>query len=103
MNEQEILDRAKQAAMSVDELDQPFDALLRRRDRKRRNQRIAAGVVGFAVFVAAVLVVTSGGSLDRSEKSVAPAGEVTGPAETAPPPPLALGAPDVVEQGRCDA
>ena len=78
-----------------------FDDLGRRRDRKRRNQRIAAGVVGIAVFVAAVWVVTSVGSMDRSEKSVAPAGEVTGSAETAPPPPLAPGALDVVKQGTC--
>jgi hypothetical protein len=55
-----------------------------RRDRKRRNQRITAGVVGIAVFVAAIWIVTSGLSLDRSEKSVAPAGDVTGPAETGP-------------------
>ena len=32
----------------------PFEQLVRRRDRKRRNQRVAAGVVGIAVFVAAV-------------------------------------------------
>lgn len=32
------------------------DRVYRRRDRKRRNQRIAAGVVGIAVFVAAVWV-----------------------------------------------
>jgi hypothetical protein len=62
-----------------------FDRFLRRRDRKRRNRRIRAGVVGIAVFVAAVWIVTSGLSLDRIQKSVAPAGEVTGPAETAPP------------------
>ncbi|MGA9159773.1 MAG: hypothetical protein WB297_02755 [Actinomycetota bacterium] len=68
--------------MSVDELDQPYDALLRRRDRKRRNQRIAAGVVGMAVFVAAIWIVTSVASLDRSEKSVVPGG--TGPVQTGP-------------------
>jgi Tol biopolymer transport system component len=67
MNEQEILDRAKRAAMSVD-VDQPYDALLRRRDRKRRNQRIAAGVVGIAVFVAAVWIVTTGGSFNRTQQ-----------------------------------
>ena len=39
-----------------------FDDLGRRRDRKRRNQRIAAGVVGIAVFVAAIWVVTTAGS-----------------------------------------
>ena len=44
-----------------------FDDLARRRDRKRRNQRITAGVVGIAVFVAAVWIVTSGGSSDRTQ------------------------------------
>ena len=43
-----------------------FDDLGRRRDRKRRNQRITAGVVGIAVFVAAVWVVTTAGSFDRT-------------------------------------
>jgi len=61
-----------------------FERVLARRDRKRRNQRIAAGVVGIAVFVAAVWIVTSGLSLDRSETTVVPGGDVTGPAETAP-------------------
>jgi len=64
-----------------------MDSLIRRRDRKRRNQRIAAGVVGIAVFVAAVWIVTNVSSLDRSEKAVVPAatGPVqTGPAETGP-------------------
>ena len=36
--------------------DGAFERLLRRRDRKRRNQRITAGVVGIAVFVAAVWI-----------------------------------------------
>ena len=70
-----------------------FERVLARRDRKRRNQRIAAGVVGIAVFVAAVWAVTSGLSLDRSEKSVVPAG--TGPVQTAvqstPTPPAVTG------------
>jgi hypothetical protein len=43
-----------------------FEQLVRRRDRKRRNQRIAAGVVGIAVFVAAVWIVTTAGSFDRT-------------------------------------
>jgi hypothetical protein len=42
-----------------------FEDFLRRRDRKRRNQRIAAGAVGIAFFAAAVWVVTTGGSFDR--------------------------------------
>ena len=40
------------------------ERIYHRRDRKRRNQRITAGVVGIAVFVAAIWVVTSVGSLD---------------------------------------
>ena len=89
MNEQEILDRAKRAAMSVDELDQPYDALLRRRDRKRRNQRITAGVVGIAVFVAAVWVVTTGLPFDQSQTEGVPGGAgaatgQTGATETGP-------------------
>ena len=43
-----------------------FSDLGRRRDRKRRNQRITAGVVGIAVFVAAVWIVTTAGSFDRT-------------------------------------
>ena len=46
-----------------------FERMLRRRDRKRRNQRIAAGVVGIAVFVAAVWIVTTRGSFNRTEQS----------------------------------
>ena len=55
-----------------------------RRDRKRRNQRIAAGVVGIAIFVAAVWVVTGAGSTDRTQTPVVPGGGVTRPAETGP-------------------
>jgi len=47
--------------------DEAFERMLRRRDRKRRNQRIAAGVVGIAVFLAAVWIVTTGGPFDRSQ------------------------------------
>jgi Tol biopolymer transport system component len=57
---------------------------VRRRDRKRQTQRIAAGVVGIAVFVAAVWVVTGAGSTDRTRTPVVPGGSVTGPAETGP-------------------
>lgn len=56
-----------------------FERLVRRRDRKRRNQRIAAGVVGIAVFVAAVWIVTSGWSFNRSQTPAAPAPTVTEP------------------------
>ena len=56
-----------------------FERMLRRRDRRRRNQRIAAGVVGIAVFLAAIWIVTSVGSFDRTQPAV------TGP--TGPPAP----------------
>jgi len=49
-----------------------------RRDRKRRNQRIAAGVVGIAVFVAAILLIISS-PFDRSRTPAATG--PTGPAE----------------------
>jgi hypothetical protein len=45
--------------------DLELESILRRRDRKRRNQRIKAAVVGIAVFVAAVWIVPSAGSFDR--------------------------------------
>jgi hypothetical protein len=59
------------------------DRVYRRRDRKRRNQRIAAGVVGIAVFVAAVGLVTTFGSSDRTQPG-ASGGAVTGPTQTGP-------------------
>jgi hypothetical protein len=77
----ELLD---QEAFRIDADPDALESTLRRRDRKRRNQRIAAGVVGIAVFVAAIWIVTSGLSLDRSETSVVPGGDVTGPAVTGP-------------------
>jgi hypothetical protein len=42
-----------------------FERLERRRHRHQRNRRIAAGVVGITVFVAAIWVVTSGETSDR--------------------------------------
>lgn len=42
-----------------------FERMLRRRDRKRRNQRVAAGVLGIAVFLVAIWIVTSGEPVDR--------------------------------------
>jgi hypothetical protein len=104
-----------------------MDSLIRRRDRKRRNQRITAGVVGIAVFVAAVWIVTSGLSFDRTQTPAVPGlaetgptesncviirctqtGPVmetgpteTGPAETGSPHAPAQAAPDVVEQAVC--
>ena len=47
-----------------------FEGFLRRRDRKRRNQRIAAGVVAIAVFLVPVWIVATG----RAVRSHADAG-----------------------------
>ena len=47
-----------------------FEGFVRRRDRKRRTQRIAAGVVGFAVFLAAIALV----ALSPIDRSVTPLG-----------------------------
>jgi transglutaminase-like putative cysteine protease len=43
-----------------------------RRDRKRRNQRLSAGVVGMGVFVAAIGIVMTGVPFDRTETPVVP-------------------------------
>ena len=83
MSDQEILERAERAAKSVVVPDGRFEDLLRRRDRKRLNQRVAAGVIGIAVFVAAIWIVTSVGAFDRTQTPAVPGG-VTGPAETGP-------------------
>jgi hypothetical protein len=83
-----VIDEREIVRRAVERLQPPepsFERLIIRRDRKRRNQRIAAGVVGIAVFMAAIWIVTSVGPLDRSETSVVPGGDVTGPAETGPP------------------
>lgn len=94
MSDQELLDRAELAARRVALPEDRFEELLRRRDRRRRNKRIAAGVVGIAVFVAAAWIVTTGGPFDRTQTPVAPGPTETGPMETAPPPtPTSLGRP----------
>jgi hypothetical protein len=56
-----------------------WEILVDRRNRKRRNQRIAAGVVGIAVFVATLGVVTTGFPFDQSQTPVG-----SGPTETGP-------------------
>lgn len=61
-----------------------YERLLRRRDRKSRNQRLVAGTVGIAVFVAAVLVVTTVGSADLTQGPADPGGAGTDPTATGP-------------------
>jgi hypothetical protein len=77
-----------------------FERLVRRRDRKRRNQRIAAGVVGIAFFVPAVWMVTTGGAFDRS--TPAAPGSETGPTQTTPPQAPASAGPDEWVVGTCN-
>jgi hypothetical protein len=75
--------------------DDAFDRLERRRNRKRRNQRIAAGSVGMAVFVALIWIVTTVGSFDRTQTPAGPAEETqpAGSAEEPDPPGRVQGAP----------
>jgi hypothetical protein len=78
-----LLERADRAASRVPLPPDGFERLRVRRDRKQRNQRIAAGVVGIAVFLAAVWAVTTGGPFDRTQAPARP-GEETKPAEEEP-------------------
>ena len=94
----ELLDRE---ARLIDAAPDALGSALRRRDRKRRNQRITAGVVGIAVFVAAVWIVTSGLSFDRTQTPIAPRPAVPGPVETRSPHAPAPAEPDVVKTRMC--
>ena len=49
-------ERYEQAFQQFQMAEPAWDRLVGRRDRKRRNQRIGAGVIGIAVFVAAIWV-----------------------------------------------
>jgi len=66
-----------------------FVGFLRRRDCKRRNQRITASAVGLAFFVAAVWIVTTGRPFERDQTPAAPGGVTgatrpTGPTDVPP-------------------
>ena len=63
----------------IDAPEPSYEGLLRRRDRKHRNQRIAALVVGITVAVAPALILASGGSFDDG---LQPATQPTSPAPT---------------------
>ena len=84
IDDREIVERA------IEQLTPPepaFDRLLRRRDRNRRNERIAAGLAGFGVVAALILGAALSGQADLTsppvgsnppEPSVAPIAEVPG-------------------------
>jgi dipeptidyl aminopeptidase/acylaminoacyl peptidase len=59
-----ILGQAKERYAAPD---MPLEGVLRRRDRKRRNQRVTAGVVGLAIGLVAILI---GASIFRSSPKV---------------------------------
>lgn len=50
-----------------------FEGFMRRRDRTRRNQRVAAGVVAIAIFVAPVAWILANGWSDRTRTPAGPA------------------------------
>ena len=62
-----------------------FDQFLRRRDRKRRNKRVAAGVVGILFFVAPIAFFAGRISAERTHQTQIPATRpTTAPLGTAP-------------------
>jgi hypothetical protein len=80
-----------------------FEGFVRRRDRKRRNQRIAAGMVGFAVFLAAIALVVVSPAIHRSVTPLGggepqPTGSPEGGGIVGLPPPGAV--PSTPERGR---
>jgi transglutaminase-like putative cysteine protease len=75
-----LLERAERAVSVVPLPSDGLDGVQRRRDRKRRHQRLSAGAVGMAVFVSAVWIVTTGVPFDRTETPAVPGGASTAPA-----------------------
>jgi transglutaminase-like putative cysteine protease len=75
-----LLERAERAVSAVPLPSDGLDGLQRRLERKRRNQRLSAGVVGMAVFVSAIGIVTTGLPFDRTEPPAVPGGAGPGPA-----------------------
>jgi hypothetical protein len=82
-----VIDEREIVRVAVERLTPPepsYERLVQRRDRKRRNQRIAAGVVGIAVFTfAAIGFIRLLGS--ERESVIGPA---TSPSSTASPSPV---------------
>lgn len=64
-----------------------FEMFVRRRDRKRRNERIAAGIVAIALFAVPIALFAGLIHSDRTQRPAAPA--TTEP--TAPPHPVGVG------------
>jgi Tol biopolymer transport system component len=60
-------DVLERLAPLLDAPEPSFEGFLRRRDRKRRNQRIAAGVVGIALFVVPIALIAFQTSRDGAK------------------------------------
>ena len=67
-----------------------FEGFLRRRDRKRRNQRMAAGIVGLLFFVAPVAFFAGRISVERTQVPAGP-GPTVSPGPTVTPSPAVVG------------
>src|SRR5262245_32482488 len=76
--------RLKQEMQRLEPLPLTENEFFGRRDQKRRHQRIAAGVVGAAVFVAAVSIVWVG-SVDRTRTDTGNRPTPTEPGPTSDP------------------
>jgi hypothetical protein len=61
-----------------------YERVLRRRDRRGRNQRIAAGMVGLALFVGTTGIVTIVGALDPARTPTETGAASTGPTAAGP-------------------
>jgi Tol biopolymer transport system component len=82
-----VIDEREIVRVAVERLAPPepaYERLVERRDRNRRNKRITAGVVGIAVFVTAVWIVTSGGSFNRTQQPAIRPTPTPEPSLTAP-------------------
>jgi hypothetical protein len=85
-----MLERADRAVSHVPLPIGGLERLLRRRDRKRRNQRILAGVVGIALFVVPVALIAV---LNTPDRTRTPGTRPAGSAEEPGPPGRVRGAP----------
>jgi hypothetical protein len=81
IDERQVFERVMRGFVPPDD---SLERLVHRRDRKRRNQRIAAGVVGITVFAAAIWIVTTGATFDRTTTPAVPGPVETGPTVTGP-------------------
>jgi hypothetical protein len=69
-----LLERADRAVSRVPMPEVDIESIRRRRDRRHRDQRLTAGLVGISVFAAALSILFGLGSADHTERD--PAGTV---------------------------